>query len=52
MNKVVLYVSMSVDGLITGPDTEGIADSAHGQSGCTTGCAPAMSRRHRTGLSL
>jgi len=51
MSKVVLYMSMSVDGLITGLDDGMDHGLGVNESGCTTGCAPAAWIRVRTGPS-
>jgi hypothetical protein len=60
MSKVVLYMSMSLDGFVQGgrlrpaastTATEWITDSASTASGCTTGYAPAAWIPVRTGLS-
>jgi hypothetical protein len=51
MSKVVLYMSMSVDGFITGPDDgmdHGLGVNGERLHDC---CAPAASIRVRTGPS-
>ncbi len=52
MSKVVLYMSMSVDGFITGPDDGIDTGSASTESDCTTGCAMAALIRIRAGRPM
>jgi hypothetical protein len=51
MAKVVLSMSMSLDGSSPARTTDWITDSASTESGCMTGCVPAAWILVRTGPS-